>query len=89
MDIEYTIHIWKEENQFIAHGMPLDVISSGQTPDQAKAALFEAVDLFLDTAEEMGNLDEILQESGYRHHQRTWVSPTWVAVERHSAPVGI
>lgn len=88
MDIEYTIHIWKEENQFIAHAMPLDVISSGQTSDQAKKALFEAVDLFLNTAAEMGTLDEILQESGYHHHQQTWISPTWVSIERYSASMG-
>ena len=79
----------KKKNQFIAHAMPLDVISSGQTYDHAKEALFEVVDLFLTTTAEMGTLDDILQESGYHHRQQAWISPTWVAVERHSAPVGI
>ena len=27
-DIEYTVQIWKEGRQFVAHAMPLDVMSS-------------------------------------------------------------
>jgi len=33
-DIEYTVQIWKEGNQFVAHAMPLDVMSSGETADE-------------------------------------------------------
>jgi len=25
MDIEYTVQIWKEDSQFVAHAMPIDV----------------------------------------------------------------
>ena len=64
-DIDYTVQIWKEGNQFVAHAMPLDVISSGKTPEEARKALDEAVHLFLVTADDMGSLDEILQETGY------------------------
>ena len=60
INIEYTIQIWKEGNQFIAHAMPLDVMSSGQTPEEARKALDEAVHLFLETAADMETLDEIL-----------------------------
>ena len=48
-DIEYTVQIWKEGNQFVAHAMPLDVMSSGNTPEEARKALAEAVHLFLMT----------------------------------------
>ncbi len=44
-DIEYTVQIWKEGEQFIAHAMPLDLMSSGRTPDEARKALDEAVHL--------------------------------------------
>ena len=37
--IEYTVHIWQEGNQFIAHAMPMDVMSSGLTPESARKAL--------------------------------------------------
>jgi len=65
MDIEYTINILSEGDQFVAHALPLDVMSSGKTPEEARKALYEAVELFLDTAAEMGTLDEILLETGY------------------------
>jgi len=64
-DIEYTVQIWKEGNQFVAHAMTLDVMSSGKTPKEARKALDEAVHLFLVTSDDMGTLDEVLQESGY------------------------
>jgi predicted RNase H-like HicB family nuclease len=63
-DIEYTVHIWEEGNQFVAHAMPLDVMSSGETPEQARKALDEAVHVFLVTAADMGALEEVLEEAG-------------------------
>jgi len=88
-DIEYTVQIWKEGNQFVAHAMPLDVMSSGGTPEGARKALDEAVHLFLVTAGEMGTLEETLEEAGYQFKEGRWVSPSWVAIERHSAAVGV
>jgi len=87
-DIEYTVQIWKEGNQFVAHAMPLDIMSSGKTPEEARKALDEAVHLFLVTADDMGTLDEVLQESGYELREGRWVSPSWVAIERHSVNLG-
>jgi predicted RNase H-like HicB family nuclease len=52
MDISYVVQIWREGTQFIAHAMPLDVASSGETPQAARAAVEEAVKLFIKTAEE-------------------------------------
>ncbi|MBW4496434.1 MAG: hypothetical protein KME26_25825 [Oscillatoria princeps RMCB-10] len=88
MNIEYTVQIWKEGNQFVAHAMPLDVMSSGDTPDSARMALDEAAHLFLVTAAEEGTLEEILEETGYELQMGKWVSPSWVAIERHSVSVG-
>ena len=59
-DIEYTVQIWREGGQFVAHAMPLDVMSSGKGPDEARKALDEAVHLFLVTASDMGTLEAIL-----------------------------
>jgi hypothetical protein len=30
MQIDYTAQVWREDGQFIAHAMPLDVASSGR-----------------------------------------------------------
>ena len=86
--IEYTVQIWKEGESFIAHAMPLDVMSSGGTPDEARKALHEAVELFLSTSAQMGTLKEVLLECGYERTNRHWTSPDWVAVERQAAVVG-
>jgi predicted RNase H-like HicB family nuclease len=88
-DIEYTVNIWREGTQFVAHAMPLDVMSSGETPQDARLALNEAVQLFLATAVEIGTLEEVLLEAGYEVNADKWNSPLWVATERHFATVGV
>jgi predicted RNase H-like HicB family nuclease len=91
MNIEYTVQIWSEGDQFVAHAMPLDVMSSGRTPEDARAALDEAVRVFLLTAADQGSLEEALYEAGYERRGREWTSPIWVSTEKHSAavPAGI
>jgi predicted RNase H-like HicB family nuclease len=85
MNIEYTVQIWSEGDQYVAHAMPLDVMSSGRTPEDARTALDEAVHLFLTTAADQGSLEEILNDAGYVLSSGQWISPSWVATERHSA----
>ena len=85
--IEYPVQVWKEGNQYIAHAMPLDVMSARPSAEEARKALDEAVHLFLITAVDMGALEDVLQESGYELRQAGWISPSWVVVERRSVVV--
>lgn len=87
MQIEFTVQTWREGNQYIAHAMPLDVASAGDSPAAARAALDEAVRLFLKTAAEHGSLDTVLQEAGYTPEGSAWQSPAWVGIERGYAAV--
>ena len=87
--IETTVQVWQEGKQFVAHAMPLDVMSCGPTPERASQALKEAVGLYLVTAAEAGTLVEVLEEAGYEPRGQRWISPTWVALERQSVPVGV
>lgn len=89
MNVEYTAQIWQEGDQFVAHAMPLDVMSAGRTPDEARKALDEAVHLFLVTAADMGTLDDVLQETGYELRNGIWAAPAWIAIERHSTMVAV
>lgn len=89
MKVEYTVHIWKEGDQFVAHAIPLDVMSCGGTPDEARSALDEAVRLFLSTSASRGVLEEILREAGYEERGGDWLNPPWVAIERHSTAVPV
>jgi predicted RNase H-like HicB family nuclease len=84
MRVDYTVQIWREGAQFVAQAMPLDVVSAGRTPAQARAALDEAVGLFLTTAQEMGTLREVLEECAYEPDESGWRAPEWIAIERHS-----
>ena len=84
MNIEYTVQIWQEGSQFIAHAMPLDIMSSGSTPQASREALQEAIELFFATASEQGTLSDILAEAGYKYQKGAWISPIWIGVEKHS-----
>jgi hypothetical protein len=61
MKLDMTVHIWSEGRQYVAHAMPLDVMSSGPTPEAARQALDEAVRAFLLTAADIGTLEEVLE----------------------------
>lgn len=87
MEISYSVQVWREGSHFIAHAMPLDVASSGASPAHARAALEEAVRLFLETARRQGTLAEVLTDAGYEFGGEAWQSPEWVGVERHTAPL--
>lgn len=63
MNLETTVRIWKEGSQYVAHALPLDVMSSGPSPDAARHALDEAVRAFLLTAADAGTLEQILAGS--------------------------
>lgn len=89
MNIDNTVQIWQEGVQFIAHAMPLDIMSSGGTPQESREALQEAVELFFATASEQGSLSDILAEAGYEYQEGTWISPAWIAVERHSTTANV
>lgn len=87
MQIEFTVQTWREGGQYIAHAMPLDVASAGESPVAARAALDEAVRLFLQTAAEHGTLEDVLEEAGYAVDGATCRSPAWMSVERACATV--
>lgn len=89
MHIDYTVQIWKEGGQFVAHAMPLDVASSGSTVEVARAALDDAVRLFITTCADMGTLDDVLEEAGYQWDRDEWKSPAWFGLERRELAFNI
>ena len=75
MYIEYTVSFWKEGNQIVGHAMPIDVMSCGYTQSEAEDALDDAVRVFVDRAQEMGTLEEVLAECGYERTAEGWIIP--------------
>ncbi|MCC6365257.1 MAG: hypothetical protein IT165_17215 [Bryobacterales bacterium] len=87
MEIQFTTRIFKEGRTFVAHALELDVASCGRTKEKAVKNLKEAVRLFLEEAEKMGTLEQILQEAGYTRRKAKIESPKYISVQRMSLPL--
>ena len=80
--IDYDVVVFKEDETFVAYCPELDVSSCGNSVEHAKEMLKTAVRLFLDEAEKMGTLEDILEESGYKKDgSGRWLPPKLVATE--------
>ena len=65
MEIQSTIRVFKEGRTFVAYALELDVASCGGSKARALSNLKEAVRLFLEEAEKMGTLGQILDRSSF------------------------
>ena len=61
--IDYDLIVFKEDKTYIAHCPELDISSCGNSVAHAKERLNTAVRLFLEEAERMGTLDDLLEEA--------------------------
>ena len=59
-----------------------DVSSCGGSKEKALRNLKEAVRLFMEEAERMGTLEQILEEAGYSKSKREIASPKFISVQR-------
>ena len=84
-DIAYTIHTFREGDSYVAYVPELDVSSCGATNDEARKNIREAVQAFIEAGEEMGTLDQILEESGYQRVGEGWNAPEFIALDRDRA----
>ncbi|MBI4443734.1 MAG: type II toxin-antitoxin system HicB family antitoxin [Acidobacteria bacterium] len=81
-DLSFTVHIFKEGNAYVAYEPELDLSSCGATDDEARRNIRDAIQGFLETSAEMGTLEEILEEAGYRKQGVTWQAPEFVSLDR-------
>lgn len=51
-NLEFTAVIEKEENIYVSLCPELDIASQGETPEEAKSNLIEAIELFFEAASE-------------------------------------
>ncbi len=64
--IAFTAHLFQEGSQIIAYCPEFNVSSFGDTPEEARSSLEEAVSLFIEECQRMGTLEEVLEECRYR-----------------------
>ena len=62
---EFDAIFFQEGKVCVAYCPELDISSCGKAADQARANLRNAVRLFLEEAEKMGTLEDILREAGH------------------------
>ncbi len=87
MEIQFTTRIFKEGRAFVAHALELDVSSCGGSKEKALRNLKEAVRLFLEEADKMGTLEQILEEAGYSKTKQKIASPKFISVQRVTLPL--
>ena len=87
MEIQFTTRIFKEGRTYVAHAFELDVSSCAGTKERAIKNLKQALRLFLEEAEKLGTLDQILQEAGYSKDKRKLAPPKFISVQRMSLPL--
>ncbi len=80
--IEFDGIVFLEGETYVSYCPELDVSSCGDTTEKARQNLSTAVRLFLEEAEKMGTLEDILNEAGYSKNKAgEWVSPRIMATE--------
>jgi predicted RNase H-like HicB family nuclease len=80
--IEFAAIIFHEGKSFVAHCPELEVSSCGHNLDEARGNLKTTVRLFVEEAEKLGTLNDILKEAGcQRGTDGTWKSLRIVATE--------
>lgn len=84
MEIQFTTQIFKEGRTYVAHTAELDLSSCGGTQQKAVKNLKEAVRLFLEEAEKMGTLQQILEEAGYLKRKSKLEGPKFISTQRVS-----
>jgi predicted RNase H-like HicB family nuclease len=57
VEIDFTTQVWKEGNTYVSYAKELDVSSCGKSIKEAKKNLIEAVECFLEAAEQMGTME--------------------------------
>jgi|GEM_PF-429605 len=62
------IEIFKEGEEYVALSPELNVSSFGETIEEAKLAIKEAIEAFMEECEKMGTLDGVLEEAGFKRN---------------------
>ncbi len=82
VSLDFDMIVLEEDETYVAYCPELDVSSCGNSINHAKEMLKTAVRLFVEEAEEMGTLEDILEESRYKRDESgRWLPPKLVATE--------
>jgi predicted RNase H-like HicB family nuclease len=81
-DFSFDTHIFREGDAYVAYAPALDISSCGDTEDEARRNIRDAVRGFLAASADLGTLAEILEEAGYEKDGDNWRAPEFVSADR-------
>jgi predicted RNase H-like HicB family nuclease len=74
------VTVFKEGDSFVAVSPDLNVSSYGDTIPEAKQAVAEAIEAFMEDCELRGTLHEVLEEAGFVQNQAgQWIARAPIA----------
>ncbi|MBI3319563.1 MAG: type II toxin-antitoxin system HicB family antitoxin [Candidatus Omnitrophica bacterium] len=82
--------IFREGRQYVALCPELNVSSFGDSIDEARRSLQEAVSLFLEECVRLGSLHHVLEEAGFSQTKTTvpqWLPPQPIEIEPLAIPL--
>ncbi len=74
MNISVRLEIFKEGDVYVAVSPDLNVSSFGDSIDDAKKSVEEAIEAFIEECKRMGTLEDVLEESGFLKINGSWES---------------
>jgi len=79
IETKIPVLFFEEGNKVIAYSPALDLSSCGDTEEQARKRLAEAVAIFLNEIAAMGTLSEVLEECGWCEapEKHRWSPPVY------------
>lgn len=82
MTLSIRIEVFKEGDVYVALSPELNVSSFGETIEEAKQSLHEAIEAFVEECRNMGTIDDVLEESGFIKANDTWIAKEPVLEEK-------
>ena len=79
--VAFYAEIFREDDIYVSLCPELNVSSFGETIEEAKHSLYEAVEAFVEECEAMGTLEEVMTEACFIKEHDTWVRRKPVAEE--------
>jgi predicted RNase H-like HicB family nuclease len=73
--------IFREGDVFVGVCPDLDVSSFGETVEEARQCLREALEAFIEECDALGTLREVLEEAGFSERDGSWFPRQPVSVE--------
>ncbi len=87
-EIKLLFNLFKEGRNYIAYSPALDLSTFGKTEKEAKDNFSEIVELFFDELEELGSLERVLTDLGWRKIKKEW-NPPVVGNIKIALPAGV